>query len=103
MIVWSSTGLLRDSTRMALHAVPHDIDSAQVRSYLESLPGVASVHDLHIWAMSTTGTALTAHVVCPGTAPGDGFLEMATKEIGERFNIAHVTLQLEAGNCGKGC
>jgi cobalt-zinc-cadmium efflux system protein len=103
VIVWSSAGLLRDSTSMALHAVPHDIDSTQVRSYLESLPGVTSVHDLHIWAMSTTGTALTAHVVCPGTAPGDGFLEMATKEIGERFGIAHVTLQLEAGNCGKGC
>ncbi|MEJ6022521.1 cation diffusion facilitator family transporter [Ramlibacter sp. PS4R-6] len=103
VIVWSSIGLLRDSTRMALHAVPADVDSAQVRGYLESLPGVASVHDLHIWAMSTTGTALTAHLVVPGTAPGDGFLEMAAKEIGERFRIAHVTLQVEAGNCGKGC
>jgi cobalt-zinc-cadmium efflux system protein len=103
VIVWSSMGLLRDSTRMALHAVPREIDSTEVRAYLESLPGVTSVHDLHIWAMSTTGTALTAHMVIPGTPPGDGFLELATKEIAERFGIAHVTLQIEAGNCGKGC
>jgi cobalt-zinc-cadmium efflux system protein len=102
-IVWSSIGLLRDSTRMAMHAVPPDIDSAKVREYLESLPGVTSAHDLHIWAMSTTGAALTAHLVIPGTPPGDGFLELATKEIGERFAIAHVTLQIEAGDCGKGC
>lgn len=103
VIIWSSVGLLRDSTRMALHAVPHAIDSSAVRAYLESLPGVTSVHDLHIWAMSTTGTALTAHVVCPGTPPGDGFLEMATKELGERFGISHVTIQVEAGDCGMGC
>jgi cobalt-zinc-cadmium efflux system protein len=88
---------------MALHAVPQEIDSAQVRGYLESLPGVASVHDLHIWAMSTTGTALTVHLVFPGPHPGDDFLDKATREIGERFGIGHVTLQVEGGNCGKGC
>lgn len=103
VIVWGSMGLLRDSTRMALHAVPQDIDTSEVRSCLEALPGVAGVHDLHIWAMSTTGTALTAHLVCPGAPAGDGFLEMATREIGRRFGIAHVTLQVESGNCGKGC
>lgn len=103
VIVWGSMGLLRDSTRMALHAVPPAIDSAQVRGYLESLPGVASVHDLHIWAMSTTGTALTAHLVCPGMQPQGGFLANATREIGERFGIAHVTLQIEAVNCDHGC
>ena len=103
VIVWSSTDLLRDSMRMALHAVPGAIETAEVRSYLELLPGVVSVHDLHIWAMSTTGTALTAHLVCAGHHPGDEFLERATREIGERFGIRHVTLQVEAGNCGKGC
>jgi cobalt-zinc-cadmium efflux system protein len=102
-IVWSSMGLLRDSTRMALHAVPHGIDSGEVRAWLEALPGVASVHDLHIWAMSTTGTALTAHLVCPGAHPADDFLEQTTREIGRRFGIGHVTLQVESGNCGKGC
>lgn len=103
VIVWSSLGLLRDSTSLALHAVPHGIDSAEVSAWLAALPGVASVHDLHIWAMSTTGTALTAHLVCPGTHPGDNFLEETTREIGERFGIRHVTLQIESGNCGKGC
>jgi cobalt-zinc-cadmium efflux system protein len=103
VIVWGSASLLRDSTRMALHAVPHDIDTSEVRAYLEGLSQVASVHDLHIWAMSTTGTALTAHLVCEGPHPGDDFLERATKEIGERFGIRHVTLQVESGNCGKGC
>ena len=103
VIVWSAASLLRESTQMALHAVPNDVDIANVRSWLERLPGVASVHDLHIWAMSTTGTALTAHLVCAGTQPGDDFLENATREIGERFGIRHVTLQIESGNCGKGC
>ncbi|HUR90152.1 MAG TPA: cation diffusion facilitator family transporter [Ramlibacter sp.] len=103
VIVWGSTGLLRDSAKLALQGVPQDIDSTEVRRYLEALPGVSEVHDLHIWAMSTTGNALTAHLVCPGGHPGDEFIERTRHEIGERFGIRHVTLQIELGNCGEGC
>ena len=103
VIVWSSMGLLRDSAKLALQGVPHNIDSTEVRDYLRSLPGVTEVHDLHIWAMSTTGSALTAHLVCPGGHPGDDFIEHTRREIGERFGIRHVTLQVELGDCGEGC
>lgn len=103
VIVWSSVGLLRDSTQLALHGVPAAIESSDVRDYLAALPGVGEVHDLHIWAMSTTQNALTAHLVCPGGHPGDDFLDRATHEIGQRFRIRHVTLQVETGHCGKGC
>ena len=103
VIVWSSMGLLRDSVKLALQGVPQAIDSTEVRGYLEALKGVSEVHDLHIWAMSTTGTALTAHLVCPGGHPGDEFIEHTRGEIGQRFGIRHVTLQVELGNCGEGC
>jgi cobalt-zinc-cadmium efflux system protein len=103
VIVWSSLGLLRDALNLALHAVPHTIDSEAVRAYLAALPGVYEVHDLHIWAMSTTVTALTAHLVTPAGHPGDDVLEEARRTIASRFGIKHVTLQVELGNCGKGC
>jgi cobalt-zinc-cadmium efflux system protein len=103
VIVASSVGLLRDSVNLALHGVPQDIDSAEVKHFLEDLPGVTEVHDLHIWAMSTTGTALTAHLVCPGGHPGDELLDRTRHDIAERFGIRHVTLQVELGNCGEGC
>jgi cobalt-zinc-cadmium efflux system protein len=103
VIVWGSLGLLRDSTGLALQAVPQDIDSTAVADYLAHLPGVTDVHDLHIWAMSTTENAMTAHLVIPGGNPGDGFLDETALEIGRRWSIRHVTLQVEQGNCGKGC
>jgi cobalt-zinc-cadmium efflux system protein len=103
VIVWSSLGLLRDALNLALHAVPQGIDSEAVRTYLAALPGVYEVHDLHIWAMSTTVTALTAHLVTPAGHPGDDVLEEARRTIASRFGIKHVTLQVELGNCGKGC
>ena len=97
---WS---LLRDSLNLSLDAVPAGIEIAAVERYLTGLPGITRVHDLHVWAMSTTGTALTAHLVCASSHPGDGFIAAATRGIAERFGISHVTLQVEAGNCGKGC
>jgi len=102
-IVWSTAGLLRDSTNLALQGVPGSVECAQVRDYLAQLAGVDDVHDLHIWAMSTTEVAMTAHLVCPAGHPGDAFLDAAAHEIGHRFRIRHVTLQVEQGPCGKGC
>ncbi|AWN42574.1 cation diffusion facilitator family transporter [Methylobacterium durans] len=95
VIVWSTGGLLRDSVRMSLAAVPPGLDPAAVRRHLEDLAGVAAIHDLHIWPMSTTEVALTAHLVMPGGAPGDAFLMRAAREMRERFGIGHVTLQVE--------
>jgi cobalt-zinc-cadmium efflux system protein len=95
VIVWSTWGLLRDSVLMSLAAVPPGIDAGSVRQALEELPGVSAIHDLHIWPMSTTDTALTAHLVIPGGHPGDDFLMGAARTLKERFGIGHVTLQVE--------
>jgi cobalt-zinc-cadmium efflux system protein len=95
LIVWGTWSLLRDSLAMSVSAVPAAIDPQAVRRYLESRPGVAAVHDLHIWPMSTTETALTAHLVLPGGHPGDEFLMQATTELKRRFGIGHTTLQIE--------
>lgn len=95
VIVWSSWGLLREGTRMSLAAVPRHIDPAAVRDFLQSRPGVAALHDLHIWAMSTTEVALTGHLVMPGGHPGDQFLNETAHELGHRFGVHHATLQIE--------
>jgi len=95
VIVWSTWGLLRDTVRLSLDAVPANIDPAAVRRYLEGLPGVARIHDLHIWAMSTTEIALTAHLVVPGGHPGDPFLLSTAHGLTMQFGIGHATLQLE--------
>lgn len=94
-IVLSTWSLLRESLGLALHAVPKGVDPGAVRSWLAGLPGVREVHDLHIWGMSTTETALTAHLVMPAGHPGDAFLEQIAHDIGRRFRIGHVTLQVE--------
>lgn len=97
MILASTWGLLRDAVQLSLDTVPPNINAAQVRSCLEELPGVAGLHDLHIWPLSTTETALTAHLVLPKGNPGDSFLLEATNRLRERFGIGHVTLQIETG------
>ncbi|ADP70304.1 cation diffusion facilitator family transporter [Rhodomicrobium vannielii ATCC 17100] len=98
VIVAGTWGLLRDSVNMALQAVPPGIDPVAVRRHLEALPGVACIHDLHIWAMSTTETALTCHLVMPEGHPGDAFIARAGHDLHEEFGIEHVTLQIERGD-----
>jgi cobalt-zinc-cadmium efflux system protein len=90
-------GLLKDSVKIALLAVPDTVDEGEVRAYLAGLPGVTAVHDLHIWAMSSTETALTAHLVIPGGQRGDAFLHEVTHELEHRFHIGHATVQIETG------
>ena len=93
-------GLLRDSVRLALDAVPDGIDREGVEDYLAGLPGVADVHDLHIWPISTTETALTAHLVRPGTDQDDGLLLEISSVLKDRFGIGHATIQVEQdGSC----
>lgn len=96
VIVLSTWGLLRDSLNLAFDAVPTHIDSQAVEVFLQDLPGVTAVHDLHIWAMSTSDTALTAHLIMPAGS-NDDFLELASKQLAERFRIGHSTMQIETG------
>ncbi len=95
IIFLGTWGLLRDSLNLALDAVPRGINPAEIHDYLTSLPGVQQAHDLHIWGLSTTETALTAHLVKPGTEGDDEIIEQASRVLRERFNITHVTLQWE--------
>lgn len=95
VIIVGTWGLLRDSVRLALHAVPEGIETEAVRDYLAGVPGVAQVHDLHIWAMSTTDTALTAHLVLPQGYPGDVVLAGIAEQLHHQFNISHTTIQVE--------
>lgn len=105
VIAWGTWGLLKDSVAMSLLAVPKNISEADVRSYLVNLDGVSDLHDLHIWPMSTTETALTVHLVMPGGRPGDAFLLEVTEELEHHHRINHVTVQIETSTkiCRSAC
>jgi len=81
--------------RLALHAVPQGIETERVRAYLVAVPGVVEVHDLHIWGMSTTDNALTAHLVMPNGHPGDAVVAGIAEQLHHQFNIGHATIQVE--------
>ncbi|MDX1376878.1 MAG: cation diffusion facilitator family transporter, partial [Burkholderiales bacterium] len=98
VVLIGTWGLARDSLSLALHAVPPGIDPTAVRAFLAARPGVVDVHDLHIWGMSTTESALSAHLVIPGGHPGDHFLAETAHELEHRFGIGHATLQIEHGD-----
>lgn len=99
VIIYSTWGLLVDSLNLALDAVPKDINIEKVRLYLDSIKGVEEVHELHVWAMSTTQVALTAHLVVPGGHPGttsnDKFIMDIREGLEKKFGISHTTLQVE--------
>jgi len=98
LIAWTAWGLMKGALRLGLDGVPESIDRAAVAAFIGDQPGVSNVHDLHIWALSTTRTALAAHVVWAGTDP-DAFIDRVTDELGHDFAIGHVTLQLETAGC----
>jgi cobalt-zinc-cadmium efflux system protein len=97
LITWSTWGLAKDSVNLALDAVPAGIDPLEVDAALRGLEGVVEVHDLHIWGMSTTDVALTAHLIRPCHGGEDALLASATRLLRDRFGIAHATLQVEQG------
>ena len=103
VILLSTWGLLRDSLNLAVDAVPRNVDPEAVRAYLCSLPGVSEIHDLHIWPMSTTDTALTAHMVMDEFPADDRFLNEVAQVLKGQFAINHPTIQLERHDSGVVC
>jgi cobalt-zinc-cadmium efflux system protein len=103
IIVISTWELLRDALALSLHAAPKYINTTQVKNYLKELKGVEEVHDLHIWAMSTTKVALSVHLLMPCGHPGDVFIKKITHELEERFAITHTTIQIELGDGSVEC
>ena len=103
VITIGTWGLLKDSFHLSMDAVPTGIELKAVGNYLRSINGVTEVHDLHIWAMSTTETALTAHLVIPGEAKDDYFLKKICGELHSRFGIEHSTIQIEKSAQSANC
>jgi cobalt-zinc-cadmium efflux system protein len=95
VILWSSLSLMRESVGMSLMAVPSGIELDEVEDALRGLPGVETVHDLHVWPLSTTETALTAHLVAPKAKSTDALLQASRRMLHDRFGIEHCTLQIE--------
>jgi len=103
IIIAGTWGLFRQSLHLLFDGVPEGIDLAAVDTWLRHQPGVTGVHDLHVWAMSTTGIALTAHLVMPAGHPGDAFFEHVAHALRDEFGITHPTLQIERADSNHGC
>ncbi|MBK8816557.1 MAG: cation transporter [Methylococcaceae bacterium] len=103
VILVGTWGLLRDSLRLALNAVPRHIDASAINDYLCQLEGVSDIHDLHIWGLSTTENALTVHLVMPNGHPGDDFMDEITHTLEECYEVHHSTLQIELGTTNHTC
>jgi cobalt-zinc-cadmium efflux system protein len=103
LIILGTWGLFKDSLHLAIDGVPSNIDERAIRTYLVECPGVIQVHDLHIWSLSTSETALTAHLVIPSGHPGDEFLAETCKELHDHFQVQHATLQIEVGDANYPC
>lgn len=103
VIMLGTWSLLRESLHMVMAGVPANIDAASVAQFLKAQPGVTDLHDVHIWAMSTTETALTAHLVMPGGYPGDAAMDEINLQLKRQFAIGHCTLQVELGTTLHAC
>ena len=105
VILVATWGLLRESFHLAMQAVPPSIDLDEVQDFLSGLQGVTEVHDLHVWAMSTTEIALTAHLVRPNLQNDDALLRQASEDLHHQFDISHTTIQIERSideaSCGQ--
>lgn len=103
VVVISTWQLFKDSLNLSLDAVPPQIEPLAVKTFLSELAEVTQVHDLHIWAMSTTETALTAHLVIPEGHPGDDFLVQVSQQLHDKFGIEHSTIQIEINDSEASC
>src|SRR5712672_1083944 len=103
VIVVGTWSLMKSAIGLALDAVPEGVDAAAVRAHLLAAPGVTGLHDLHIWGMSTTETALTCHLVLPGGHPGDAVLNGVAQQLHHLFGIQHTTIQIELADTEEAC
>ena len=103
VIVIGTWGLVKSAIGLALDAVPEGVDAAAVRVYLLGISGVTGLHDLHIWGMSTTETALTCHLLMPNGHPGDAMLSGIAEQLHHRFGIHHATIQIELADTDEAC
>jgi cobalt-zinc-cadmium efflux system protein len=103
VIVIGTWGLVKSAISLALDAVPEGVDPSAVRAHLLDIPGVTGLHDLHIWGMSTTETALTCHLVMPNGHPGDAMLNGIAEQLHHRFGIHHATIQIELADTDEAC
>jgi cobalt-zinc-cadmium efflux system protein len=103
VILIGTWSLMRDSLRLAVHGVPNGIDVKAIHSFLAALPGIEQVHDLHVWGLSTTDIALTAHLVKPTLADDDALLASAIEQLRDEFGIEHATLQIEHNELAATC
>ena len=103
VIAWSTWGLMQESFNLVMDAVPSGIDPEAITNYLQGLPGVASVHDLHIWGMSTTEAAMTVHIVKSQNELDDALLGKINRELHDQFGIEHATIQFESGDPNNPC
>lgn len=94
-IGWSAFNLFKSALHLSLDGVPNDVNTVAIEQWLRARPGVSDVHDLHVWSLSTTSIALTVHLVMPGGAPGDAFLDQIAEDLEHEFHIAHCTIQIE--------
>jgi cobalt-zinc-cadmium efflux system protein len=97
LVGWSAFDLFRSALHLSLDGVPGEMDADAIERWLRSLPGVADVHDLHVWSLSTTSVALTAHLVMPEGPSEGGFLDRVAEELEREFHIGHSTIQIESG------
>ncbi|SAL78222.1 cation diffusion facilitator family transporter [Caballeronia arvi] len=103
VIVYGTWGLGRDAMRLAMAAVPPGVDMTRIEGYLTALPGVRDVHDLHVWALSTTENALTVHLVMPQGHPGDEFVQGVVGTLRREYAMHHATVQVEFGEACQAC
>jgi cobalt-zinc-cadmium efflux system protein len=97
VVAWSAFALIKSAIHLSLDGVPEGVSRGAIEAWLRARPGVVDLHDLHIWALSTTLYALTVHLVMPGGCTNDAFLESTARELESRFGIKHTTLQIEQG------
>ena len=103
IVLWGTWGLLRDSLHLILDGIPHYVDHLGVKAYLQAIPGVTAVHDFHIWGLSTREVALTAHLIMPVTPLNDADHKRINHDLHTKFNVSHITLQVEAGSAEAPC
>lgn len=103
VVLFGTWGLLREAVRLALGAVPEQVDTQAIERYLARLPGVDNIHDLHIWALSTTENSMTVHLVMPQGHPGDAFVDQIVARLGRDHGVHHATIQIDLGTSEHHC